>query len=589
MGHAQLLHAVRAEVKPKTMATTLRPKAQGRYLVLFAAVLTTLLFLAAVRWMLEHPYAIHSDEAWYVNEAQIDLQAFHAGGLVQLGRWIIHGDSSRPPAYRLMVFPFLALFGYHTLTARLVTLTCFLFSAWLTYLTTRRLAGAGAGAIAVLVFVLSPEILQASITFATEGPLYLAIAGMFYFLSVYWSDAAEPFGNWIGLGLAIGLGSWSKTTFAFIAVPVLLFSAVIAWRNRGLSSVIALVKAGLLGLLVAAPWWRANFLDALAYAKYASRGFPRHSLGPHSLTTWAQWLGNVFVSLIGPAIGILIGLIVMAYVRGDISKKEALSPLQRNALIACACAALPLVFVQLSGTNYLLRHVSPVIVPLAIAIGVLLDATSWARSNISVAVLGLLFSSQFLMLVFPVLAPNKHPVDFGSINGFPWRIMSRFEQWDWKPLEDISNSCGIASPKISFVNQGRALNGNIQYGWGNPTDVPRISYLGNGRAFNGSQIQYPWLAQGLAFPDVTWLWRYESGPIVWQGVLRSAEQSDLVLTAPNYVGEIPDRENLDNQYNSQFAAMLGQDPHFRGPIRLELGQLDPVEVDVFVKSSLACH
>jgi len=28
---------------------------------------------------------------------------------------------------------------------------------------------------------------------------------------------------------------------------------------------------------------------------------------------------------------------------------------------------------------------------------------------------------------------------------------------------------------------------------------------------------------------------------------------------------------------------------FQGPIRLEMAQLDPVEVDVFLKSSLACH
>ncbi len=139
------------------------------------------------------------------------------------------------------------------------------------------------------------------------------------------------------------------------------------------------------------------------------------------------------------------------------------------------------------------------------------------------------------------------------------------------------------------MNGGRALNGGIQYGWGNPTGVPRISYLGNGRAFNGSQIQYPWLAQGLAFPDVTWLWRYEDGPIDWQKVLNLAEQSDVVMTAPSYVGQVTDHQDLDNQHNTEFAVRLGQDPRFRGPIHLEMGQLDPVEVLVFVKNTIECH
>src|SRR5689334_10666246 len=87
----------------------------------FAGSLVALLVLAAIRWILQHPFAIHSDEAWYVNEAQIDLQALH-GGIIQLGRWILHGDSSRPPAYRVIALPFLAVFGHITVTARLVTL-----------------------------------------------------------------------------------------------------------------------------------------------------------------------------------------------------------------------------------------------------------------------------------------------------------------------------------------------------------------------------------------------------------------------------------------------------------------------------------
>jgi hypothetical protein len=181
-----------------------------------------------------------------------------------------------------------------------------------------------------------------------------------------------------------------------------------------------------------------------------------------------------------------------------------------------------------------------------------------------------------------------HTLDPGSFNGLPWRVMMRYEQWDWKPVWDISNSCDIGTPRILFV-KGQGFNGQVQYGWNNPIGKPRISYLGNGRAFNGSQIQYPWLAQGLPPPDVTWLWRYEDGPIDWQTVLNLVDRSDLAITAPHYVGQVTDLQNVDNQYNEEFATRLSHDPRFQGPIRLEMGQLDPVKVLVFLKKSLVCH
>ncbi len=389
------------------MNTTLqRPDSDARVWRTFAALLVTLIILAAVRWMLGHPYAVHADEAWYVNEAQIDLQIFHVRGPIQLARWMVHGDGSRPPAYRLILLPFTALLGYHTLIARLLTLACFAMSGWFIYMTTRRLVSPAAGALAALVFCLSPDILQASTTYSTEGPLYLAIAGTLYFLSTYWTEGSKGAGNWIGLGLALGLGLLSKTTFVFVAGPAFLFSVLITARDRGSrSGLISLIKAGTLGVLVAAPWWLKNIRPAFAYAKYASRGFPRHSLGAHSFATIAQWLGNVCVSLLGPGTAILIGAIVIARALGILpGKATGLSSVQRAVLIACACAIAPLLIVQLSGTNYLLRHISPVVIPFAIGVEYIVcrkpPAGSIPEQNFSV-LSGLLFVAQFLMAGVP--------------------------------------------------------------------------------------------------------------------------------------------------------------------------------------------
>jgi hypothetical protein len=69
----------------------------------------------------------------------------------------------------------------------------------------------------------------------------------------------------------------------------------------------------------------------------------------------------------------------------------------------------------------------------------------------------------------------------------------------------------------------------------------------------------------------------------------SIGQSDIVLTAPHYVGQVTDWQDIDNQHNAEFAKQLAQDVRFRGPIRLEMGRFEPIEVMVFLKKTLVCH
>jgi hypothetical protein len=88
------------------------------------------------------------------------------------------------------------------------------------------------------------------------------------------------------------------------------------------------------------------------------------------------------------------------------------------------------------------------------------------------------------------------------------------------------------------------------------------------------------------YPDVRWLWRYEEGPLDWQKVMDSIGQDDLVITAPHYIGRVDNKEDLDNQHNAEFADRLSRDPRFRGPIRLQMGRFEPVEVLVFLNNSV---
>lgn len=549
--------------------------------MLFSGVAVLFILVAAVRWILDHPYGTHWDEALYFNEALADLHKLHSGSLRQLGSIVIGGDTWRPPAYRLLALPFLALFGFHTALARLVTLSCWGVSAWLIYLTTRRIANRAAGALAVLVFCLAPEVLSDNIFFSTEGPLLLATSGMLYFL--WGGEDGLGRQRWIGLGLAIGLGVLSKATFLLIALPVLVLAFISQRRkNSGDQAVASFLKAGAVAFVVAAPWWLKNIGPALRWAKVASEQ-PRNSLGAPSLVTWAKWLITVVVDLLGPSLSILIVLVVVVSLREIIiSRSASLNGVQRTTLLACICGALPLVALQLFGTNHNLRYLCPAIILLAVAVGILSSATGLIRSRAAVLIFGTLALVQLLMIGAPVVYPNNRAVDPGIVSGWlrlspgivngsgpPWRTMVRFDQWDWKPLRDITQSCGLEKPKIAF--------------------------LGIGRSLNPPQILYPWFIAGASpserngFSDPLWLWRYEQGPLDWQKVADLIGESDVVLTAPGFVGQVTDRQDLDNRYNSEFVARLVKDPRFHGPTRLEMGRFEPVEIDVFMNKMLVCR
>jgi hypothetical protein len=67
-----------------------------------------------------------------------------------------------------------------------------------------------------------------------------------------------------------------------------------------------------------------------------------------------------------------------------------------------------------------------------------------------------------------------------------------------------------------------------------------------------------------------WLWRYEDG--LPGKINKWLGESDIVLTAPNYFGELRDKQDLDNQYNVAFAHTLENDERFTKPAKLRMGR-----------------
>jgi len=540
-------------------------KLQERFWLVLSSTILFAILVAAVRWALGHPYAIHWDEAAYFDTVQLDLRRLTQGNLLRLAGRILLKDWGRPPAYRILSLPVFAVAGFHPFVARLVSLACFSVASWFVYKAAGRIASPVAGAISVLVFALSPEVLAASMFFGTDTSIYLATAATLYYVFACWTGDSELRSNWIGLGLALGLGFLSKPSFAVIALPIFAYWwALDRWGHLELPKLNSRRKAAALALVIAAPWWLLRIKSVFTYVQFA-RGDVRNSLGPPGFATWLRWLNTVVQCLLGHGVSILIALVVIScLVKVLVSKEAIASSLQKAALGACVCAGAPLVLAQLSGTNHLLRHISPAIIPLAIIVGVLVDSNGWAYSWKWSGVFSTLFCAQLLMILYPVVFPNKTTVGLGYANGFlPWRVFVQFDQWDWRPVRDLGNACDLASPNIS--------------------------YLGNGREFDEPQIEYPWYTQKAEIPDVKWLWRFEDGPLDWQKVMDAAGKSDFVLTAPQFAGEATYMENLDNQHNAEFAARLSQDPRFRLPIRLEMGRFEPIEVNVFLQRSLVCR
>ena len=324
------------------------------------------------------------------------------------------------------------------------------------YLTTLKIADPKCAVLSVLICALSPDVLFSSVLFYTEYPLFLATTGAFYFLVSSLVSKLDVPRNWIGLGLSVGLGLLAKSSFLLVATPVLGF-VFLAGRIRGLSGPSAsfAIKAGAVGALVAAPWWWKNAGAVLAYARYA-RNFVYDSLGTPSFRTWLSWLFTVGQSLLGHGVAVVLVLVLFAWIWNHFTQRDArLSSVQRTVLLACVSAVLPLVLIQLSGTNHLLRHLCPTVVPLAIGVGLIAHVAGWSSSPALLGISGIAFLAQLLMLVLPVYYPNTTVVGTGLVNGrLPWRALARFDQWDWKPVREISRAAGFEEPRISFLGLG---------------------------------------------------------------------------------------------------------------------------------------
>ncbi len=408
------------------------------------------------------------------------------------------------------------------------------------------------------MLALCPGMIFESMTFGTEYPLFVATSAMLYFLFSNWNTGKDSRAARVGLGMSLGLGALAKATFLLIGGPALLAALIFSARKRITSPTPkSLIISGLIGTAIALPWWALNFQQATESAAGA-RSFYRHSLGPPSLSTFADWIALFAQNGLGLPLAIASLSILLAWIaKNAIGPKDSISSTQKTILLTCFLCPLPVLVAHLSGQNQNLMHVTPLLPFLAVGIAVLAETIRWDTIKYFGPAMAALLAIQLVTTLLPLSNRSVFPVDPPFSSGSPpWFVMARMDQWDWSKLRSFCQLHGI--------------------------DHPAISYLGNARTFNPPSIAYPWVLNNEVLPSVTWLWRFEDGPIDWDKVAMSANESDIVLTAPAYVGARADKQDLDNQYNAYFAERLEHESTFCRPTRLQMGRFEPIDILVFV-------
>jgi 4-amino-4-deoxy-L-arabinose transferase-like glycosyltransferase len=548
----------RGSLKVKAM-----PSQQQKLWSPFAVVTVALLFVAAIIWIPDHPFGTSWDESLYFNQVMSDAARVKTansgvGKLKALAWAFLMDDAGRPPAFRVLALPVTYAFGFSPTTVRLVSILFLVATLGLTYATVRRVASASSAAFSVVFLALCPGIIFQSMTFGTEYPLFLATSGMLYFLFSQWNAGKDSVAGCVGLGISLGLGAMAKASFLLIGGPALLMSFVFSLRkNIANPTPRSLILSGLIGLFIALPWWVVNFQPAVALAEYA-RNFSRHSLGSSSFSIWATWTVLFAQNGLGFPLTVVSLSILIAWIANHAAgAKESIYSTRMTIVLACFLSPLPLLVAHLSGNNQNLMHVTPLLPFLAVGFGVLTETVKWDTIKYFGTAVAALLAIQLVMILLPLINRSVFPIDPAFSSGRPpWLVMARMDQWDWNKLRSLCRLYRL--------------------------DRPTIGFLGNARSLNSPGIAYPWILNNEPLPKVTWLWRYEQGAIDLEKVVASANISDIVLTAPTYVGMRMDKQDLDNRHNAEFVERLQRDSTLCGPIHLQMGRFEAVDIVVFI-------
>ena len=296
------------------------------------------------------------------------------------------------------------------------------------------------------------------------------------------------------LFLSAAAGGLSKLSYLVIFLPMAAMALRVApaGRRNGL-----LAMGG--GLLLISPWWLFNWRDALHYASYAS-GFVRHEY---------PWFTAAVHDLIGVPFSVGLAVALLVCVRSARSASSAATTPARALVVTCLAGLLPLLVLHVMGDNHNMRLLTPAWILIVGIVVLLLDMAGAFERPLGRGMVALTLVAQAVVLAVTV--------------GTQVEL-----QRDWRSL--------------------KAFTGNAR-----PEEI-RIAHLGDTSTLNSPQILFAWRRTGESI-DLDRLWRWESGPIPWDGVLARADSADIVVV-PLDLALVNPKGKDDNANNLEFTMRL---------------------------------
>jgi hypothetical protein len=532
-------------------------KSEARYWLFLALVTVLLTTIASVIWNFEHPFGFNWDEAVYLDEMQMDLNHFLAHGVLGLIKAWLVDDPVRPPAYRVFAFPFALVLGAGPFVLRLVAILFRIFTLVLLYLGIRHVGNRAVAAVSVILLALCPDFVFFGMVFYNEYALYLAVAGMCFFILRSWNRAVGSVFDCLGLGIFLGIGVLAKASFPALAACFLgLVAFLYVCKRIAGPSPQFLLNACVVGALIAAPWWLLNFRSGLDYVRYAA-SFSRGSLGPSSPGSFFHYLIHFLQEGLGLPIGCMcFVLLVVVLIQNSSARGSRDLNAASWAAICLLLAPLPTLLAPLATHNQVMYHTSQALIPLAAGFAMLAGNAGWLSSPIGLIIVNAVIVVQLGLTLCPIVLRQEY-----HGQRFAWTALGRWEQWDWGQFRALVRSQGLRQPTIG--------------------------YLGLISPLNPPQIQYSWLSHHEPVPPVTLLWRQENGVRDVASLVAAAGTNDVVFTVPELTTATLGTENsLDNRYNTDFAGRMSNDHDFGGPFHLSMGLLHPVDVWIFIRTGV---
>jgi dolichol-phosphate mannosyltransferase len=170
--------------------------------------LGVVVFSLALRFLYLGQPALLEEEAYYWNYA----------------RHLAIGYLDHPPMVAVLIRAGTLLFGDTEYGVRAAAIVCWLVTTGFSYALTRSLYGRAAAFRAVLLLSVLPVFFSVGLIMTPDAPLTACWSGALYFL--YRAFLLEKPRAWLGVGVCLGLGMFSKYTIVLLGPAIVLFMLI---------------------------------------------------------------------------------------------------------------------------------------------------------------------------------------------------------------------------------------------------------------------------------------------------------------------------------------------------------------------------